>query len=99
VKIKSSFPPRANQALEQTRDSVLRYGEVVGCELLNFFVRPQEDHSQEAQPRGAASVWGRPAQADRWLKVSVVLVRSASIFRLRASAVIYGRWLPAREGE
>jgi hypothetical protein len=27
-----------NQALEQTRDSVLRYGEVVGCELLNFFV-------------------------------------------------------------
>jgi hypothetical protein len=28
-----------NQALEQTRDSVLRYGEVVGCELLNFFVR------------------------------------------------------------
>jgi predicted membrane channel-forming protein YqfA (hemolysin III family) len=24
--------------LEQTRDSVLRYGEVVGCELLNFFV-------------------------------------------------------------
>ena len=30
-----------NQALEQTRDSVLRYGEVVGCELLNFFVRPR----------------------------------------------------------
>jgi hypothetical protein len=30
---------RQNQALEQTRDSVLRYGEVVGCELLNFFVR------------------------------------------------------------
>jgi hypothetical protein len=30
-----------NQALEQTRDSVLRYGESVGCELLNFFVRPQ----------------------------------------------------------
>jgi hypothetical protein len=29
-----------NQALEQTRDSVLRYGEVVGCELLNFVVRP-----------------------------------------------------------
>jgi hypothetical protein len=28
----------ANQALEQTRDNVLRYGEVVGCELLNFFV-------------------------------------------------------------
>jgi len=27
-----------NQALEQTRDSVLRYGESVGCELLNFFV-------------------------------------------------------------
>ena len=29
---------RQNQALEQTRDNVLRYGEVVGCELLNFFV-------------------------------------------------------------
>ena len=33
---------RQNQALEQTRDSVLRYGEVVGCELLNFFVRPRK---------------------------------------------------------
>jgi hypothetical protein len=31
---------RANQALEQTRDNVLRYGESVGCELLNFFVLP-----------------------------------------------------------
>ena len=30
---------RQNQALEQTRDNVLRYGEVAGCELLNFFVR------------------------------------------------------------
>jgi hypothetical protein len=29
----------ANQALEQARDSVLRYGEVVGRELLNLFVR------------------------------------------------------------
>ena len=27
-----------NQALEQTRDSVLRHGEPVGRELLNFFV-------------------------------------------------------------
>ena len=27
-----------NQALEQTRDSVLRYGERVGRELLNFVV-------------------------------------------------------------
>jgi hypothetical protein len=35
-----------NQALEQTRDSVLRYGESVGCELLNFFVRQQEAQSQ-----------------------------------------------------
>ena len=32
---------RQNQALEQTRDSVLRYGESVGCELLNFFVLPR----------------------------------------------------------
>jgi hypothetical protein len=31
-----------NQALEQTRDSVLRYGEVVGCELLNLGVRLKE---------------------------------------------------------
>jgi hypothetical protein len=30
---------RQNQALEQTRDSVLRCGESVGCELLSFFVR------------------------------------------------------------
>jgi hypothetical protein len=27
-----------NEALEQTRDSVLLYGESVGCELLNFVV-------------------------------------------------------------
>ena len=32
--------------MEQTRDSVLRYGEVVGCELLNLVVRQQEDQSQ-----------------------------------------------------
>ena len=31
-----------NQTLEQTRDSVLRYGEVIGRELLNFFVRQKE---------------------------------------------------------
>jgi hypothetical protein len=36
----------SNQALEQTRDSVLRYGESVRCELLNFFVRQQEAQSQ-----------------------------------------------------
>jgi hypothetical protein len=35
-----------NQALEQTRDSVLRHGESVGCELLNFFVLQQEAQSQ-----------------------------------------------------
>ena len=29
---------KANQALEQTRDSVLRYGARVGRELLNFVV-------------------------------------------------------------
>jgi hypothetical protein len=38
-----------NQALEQTRDSVLRYGESVGCELLNFFVRQQEAQSQSRE--------------------------------------------------
>ena len=33
---------RQNQALEQTRDSVLRYGERGGRELLNLFVRRQK---------------------------------------------------------
>lgn len=27
------------RAMERNRDSVLRHGEVVGCELLTFFVR------------------------------------------------------------
>jgi hypothetical protein len=36
-----------NQALEQTRDNVLRYGEVVGCELLNFFVRLQDARAEK----------------------------------------------------
>ena len=38
------------QALEQTRDSVLRYGERVGRELLNFVVRQQEARSQSQVP-------------------------------------------------
>lgn len=33
-----------NQALEQTRGSVLRYGERVGCELLNAVVRRVSEH-------------------------------------------------------
>ena len=33
---------RQNQALQQTRDNVLRYGESVGCELLNLFVGPTQ---------------------------------------------------------
>jgi hypothetical protein len=37
----TEIPGRQNQALEQTRDSVLRYGESFGCELLNFFVLPR----------------------------------------------------------
>ena len=37
VRIATALTP--NQALEQTRDSVLRYGELVGRELLNFFVQ------------------------------------------------------------
>ena len=32
-----------NQALEQTRDSVLRYGESIGCELLIAIVSRTED--------------------------------------------------------
>jgi hypothetical protein len=39
-RLQESNQDMPNQALEQTRDSVLRYGEVVGCELLNFFVLP-----------------------------------------------------------
>ena len=46
-----------NQALEQTRDSVLRYGEPVGRELLNFFVRQREAQSQS---REAPSRFGLP---------------------------------------
>jgi hypothetical protein len=38
-----------NQALEQTRDSVLRYGEIVGCELLNFFVRARNEAQSRSQ--------------------------------------------------
>jgi hypothetical protein len=45
-----------NQALEQTRDSVLRYGEVVGCELLNFFVRQKTWHWAEKQACHQATV-------------------------------------------
>ena len=40
-----------NQALEQTRDSVLRYGASVGCELLNFFVRQQKPRAKADKPR------------------------------------------------
>jgi hypothetical protein len=49
-----------NQALEQTRDSVLRYGEVVGRELLNFVVRRTKPNldlvrdQSRGQPRRAA---------------------------------------------
>ena len=35
-RIKNNELSSENQALEQTRDSVLRYGKSVGCELLNF---------------------------------------------------------------
>jgi hypothetical protein len=37
-----------NQALEQTRDSVLRHGEAVGCELLNFFVLARRREAEAA---------------------------------------------------
>ena len=40
-----------NQALEQTRDSVLRYGEPVGRELLNFVVRQQKPRARADKPR------------------------------------------------
>ena len=41
-----------NQALEQTRDSVLRYGESVGCELLNFFVLLPDENLELARTSG-----------------------------------------------
>ena len=45
-----------NQAFEQIRDSVLRYGEVVGCELLNFFVRDIEHCCWNGNPRSSVNV-------------------------------------------
>ena len=51
-----------NQALEQTRDSVLRYGESVGRELLNFFVPPllcslhERCHLGESRRRAISSL-------------------------------------------
>jgi hypothetical protein len=55
-----------NQALEQTRDNVLRYGEVVGCELLNFSVRSQrtEDSAVERRLAGQRSA-GAPVALNR----------------------------------
>jgi hypothetical protein len=38
-----------NQALEQTRDSIQRYGEPFGRELLNLVVRQQEAQSQSRE--------------------------------------------------
>ena len=46
-----------NQALEQTRDKVLRYGEVVGCELLNFFVRQQKPRAVKPRAVLACRQW------------------------------------------
>jgi hypothetical protein len=37
-------PGTPNQALEKTRNSVLRYREIVGCELLNFFEGSAEQY-------------------------------------------------------
>ena len=59
-----------NQALEQTRDSVLRYGEVVGCELLNAVVR-----QQEAQSRVGLS---ELVMADLWPVVSCRLSQNVA---------------------
>jgi hypothetical protein len=51
-----------NQALEQTRDSVLRYGERLGCELLNFAVLPLGMHHAD-DTRNAVAV-GRVARVN-----------------------------------
>ena len=42
----------ANQALEQTRDSVLRYGQPVGRELLNLVVRAQDARARARAVQG-----------------------------------------------
>ena len=42
AKVRIATPLTPNQALEQTRDSVLRCGELVGRELLNFFVKHKQ---------------------------------------------------------
>ena len=51
------------QALEQTRDSALRYGCLVGCELLNFFVR------QYKKPRARAVLPGRLLTCLRYIDI------------------------------
>lgn len=51
IRIATALTP--NQALEQTRDSVLRYGELVGRELLNFFVgRDRQEDTTMARVSG-----------------------------------------------
>ena len=43
-------PGTPNHALEQTRDSALRCGESVGCELLNLAVRRNQLNKSESEP-------------------------------------------------
>ena len=77
---------RANQALEQTRDSVLRYGESVGCELLNFFVRRRRRGTgdgrchrvpllllrRDCRPRGTGPGRAGDPAVGRWLAGTAV---------------------------
>jgi len=69
------------QALEQTRDSVLRYGEVVGCELLNFFVRQQEAQSKSREAPSLVAV--SPIMVVAWRGLRACGLRVAQLRRSR----------------
>jgi hypothetical protein len=88
-----------NQALEQTRDSVLRYGESVGCELLNFFVLQQEAQSQ-SQVLSTDSSYSVTSTGRRVLNKYAPLVLRIIAYACPfvASLLVYGgyafsRWL------
>lgn len=65
-----------NQALEQTRGNVLGYGEGVGCERLNFFVRLSGLNSTQSH---LASVTSAMPQLDRSALSSIALYQRGII--------------------
>jgi hypothetical protein len=66
AKLRGATALTPNQALEQTRDSVLRYGEPVGRELLNIVVRQQEAQSQSQSRCGAKLMVVADARQREW---------------------------------